>query len=94
MTARLAPLWRVFVHLHKTAPSEFDTVPTPRSTRDRRFPSSSPEPPAAAPAAPAGTDHMMSIFRRKARPTPYAWKPALDLTDPRVAAILRTFGWA
>ena len=62
--------------------------------RDRRFPSSSPESGGAAPSAPDGTYHMFSFFRRKARPTPYAWKPAVDLTDPRVAAILRTFGWA
>lgn len=37
---------------------------------------------------------MFSFFRRKPRSTAYAWKPALDLTDPRVAAILKTFGWA
>lgn len=37
---------------------------------------------------------MFAFFRRKPRQTPYVWKPALDLTDPRVSAILKTFGWA
>lgn len=37
---------------------------------------------------------MFSLFRRKAPKTAYTWKPALDLTDPRVSAILKTFGWA
>ena len=37
---------------------------------------------------------MFSLFRRKARKSDYAWKPALDLTEPRVAAILLAFGRA
>lgn len=36
---------------------------------------------------------MFAFLRRKPRPT-YQWKPAVDLTDPRVAAVLKTFGWA
>ena len=35
---------------------------------------------------------MFSLFRRKARKSSYTWKPALDLTDPRVAAVLLAFG--
>lgn len=44
-----------------------------------------------------GRTKMFSLFRRKARKAPeaaYQWKPALDLTDPRVSAILLTFGRA
>lgn len=38
---------------------------------------------------------MFAFLRRKvARKTAYTWKPALDLTDPRVAAILLAFGRA
>ena len=37
---------------------------------------------------------MFAFLRRKPRPVAYQWKPAVDLTDPRVAAILKTFGWA
>lgn len=40
---------------------------------------------------------MFSLFRRKARKAPsttYTWKPAVDLTDPRIAAILLAFGRA
>jgi len=38
---------------------------------------------------------MFAFLRRKvARKTTYTWKPALDLTDPRVAAILLAFGRA
>lgn len=37
---------------------------------------------------------MISLFRRMTRKSTYTWKPALDLTDPRVSAILKTFGWA
>ena len=38
---------------------------------------------------------MFSLFRRKApKTTAYTWKPALDLTDPRISAILLTFGRA
>lgn len=34
---------------------------------------------------------MFAFLRRKSRPATYQWKPAVDLTDPRVAAILKTF---
>ncbi len=37
---------------------------------------------------------MFAFLRRKPRPAAYQWKPELDLTDPRVAAVLKTFGWA
>jgi len=40
------------------------------------------------------TDTMFAFLRRKPRPAVYQWKPAVDLTDPRVAAILKTYGWA
>jgi hypothetical protein len=34
---------------------------------------------------------MFAFLRRKSRPVSYQWKPAVDLTDPRVHAILKTF---
>lgn len=38
-----------------------------------------------------GTDIMFAFLRRKSRSATYQWKPAVDLTDPRVHAILKTF---
>lgn len=35
---------------------------------------------------------MFSLLRRIARKSGYTWKPAIDLTDPRIHATLRTFG--
>lgn len=37
---------------------------------------------------------MFSFLRRRIRKSTYTWKPALDLTDPRIAATLFTFGGA
>ncbi len=35
---------------------------------------------------------MFAFLRRKSRTvSSYTWKPAVDLTDPRVHAILKTF---
>lgn len=32
-----------------------------------------------------------SIFARRRRPAHFTWKPAVDLSNPRVAAALSTF---
>ena len=37
---------------------------------------------------------MFSFLRRRFSKSAYTWKPALDLTDPRIAATLFTFGGA
>ncbi|MBV5263404.1 hypothetical protein [Pinisolibacter aquiterrae] len=95
MGDRLASDWFFLEQLHISASYEFNeamspsvhdgsTVPVVVAERRRR--PRSPE---------LWKTTMFSLFRRKApKTTSYTWKPALDLTDPRVSAILKTFGWA
>ncbi len=35
---------------------------------------------------------FLRFFQRRPRTAAYTWQPALDLTDPRVSAILKAFG--
>jgi hypothetical protein len=93
MAACPPALWLILEQLHKRTPSDqHDARATshPNGGEAMRF-------------FPVGkrmsgaivrTDTMFAFLRRKPRPATYQWKPAVDLTDPRVAAILKTYGWA
>lgn len=35
---------------------------------------------------------MFAYLRRKLVSTTYQWKPAVDMTDPRIAAVLKSYG--
>jgi hypothetical protein len=99
MGDRLDGHWRVFRQLHISAAYEFHGAMSPQIHDGSVVPvvvgSTSPTAPLARTSR---VPKMFSLFRRKARKTPpattYTWKPAVDLTDPRVAAILLAFGRA
>lgn len=96
MGDRPAPIWRVFmqsayligIRIHRG-----DVAADPGGIGGP--PSSLPERRDDGLARTTRAVKMFAFLRRKvARKTAYTWKPALDLTDPRVAAILLAFGRA
>lgn len=95
MGDRLGIDWYFLEQLHISASYEFTRRCRPRFTTDRWFSSSSPTRRRRPRSPELWKTTMFAMFRRKApKTTSYTWKPALDLTDPRVSAILKTFGWA
>lgn len=93
MAARQAGVWRLSRQLHISAPFEFHEARLPPIQErigvhvvDGSRAIDGPDRP------PTRVTEMFSLFRRKARKSTYTWKPALDLTDPRVAAVLLAFG--
>lgn len=88
--------WRIFGHLSISVASEYHEARRPVPRRSRGSRRRLPETGGCGPSPPELWKTMMfSLFRRKApKTTAYTWKPALDLTDPRISAILLTFGRA
>jgi|MDTG01.2.fsa_nt_gb hypothetical protein len=44
----------------------------------------------AQPATPQETTMLTALFARRS-PRRFVWRPAVDLTNPRIAAVLTTF---
>lgn len=93
MADRLGDGWRDSRQLHISAAYEFNEAKPPPVHDGSEVPSSTRSAPPAGEPTPKVTT-MFSLFRRKARKSAYTWKPALDLTDPRIAAVLLAFGRA